>query len=157
MRWAVLLLLAGCGGSSGGMTGPNTVSGTLQGNSWTRVAAAYWIGKPSAPPPAAFVFLLEAPTSCAAISTPNWDKVIGNEQVLELELRQPAVATLQVPAQAGAAYLRGDYNPSAESGTVTVTGIAPGQSLAGSFDARFAGEALRGTFEATYCASGVEP
>jgi hypothetical protein len=162
MRWAVLLLLAGCGGSgSGGATdgggGPNTVAGKVQGHQWSQVGAAYWIGMPSAPPPAAFVFLLEAPTPCAAISTPNWDKIIGNEQVLEIEVRDPAVATLQVPAQAAAAYLRGDYNPSAESGTVTLTSIVPGKSLAGSFDARFAGEALRGTFEAVYCPSGVEP
>jgi hypothetical protein len=157
MRWAVLVLLASCGGTSSDGGGANSVSGMIQGNSWTQLASAYWIGMPSAPPPAAFIFLLETPTACAAISTPNWDKIIGNEQVLELEIRQPAVATLPVPAQAAAAYLRGDYNPSAESGTVTLTGITPGQSVTGSFDARFAGEALRGTFEAAYCASGVEP
>jgi hypothetical protein len=160
MRWMLVLVIAGCGGmssSSGSPSGPNGVSGKIMGVGWNHVAAAYWIGMPSAPPPTAFVFLLESPTTCAAISTANWDKIIGNEQVLEIEIREPALATLQVPAQAAAAYLRGDYNPSAESGTVTVTGIDPGKSMTGSFDARFAGEALAGTFEATYCASGVEP
>jgi hypothetical protein len=155
----VLVASLGCGGTSGGggPGGSNTVVGTIQGVKWSRVASAYWIGMPSAPPPTAFVFLLESPTSCQAISTANWDKIIGNEQVLELELRDPSTTTLQVPAQAAAAYLRGNYNPSAESGTVTVSRLTPGQSLAGAFDARFAGEALAGTFEASYCASGVEP
>ena len=161
MRGAVIVLVAGlgCGGTSsdGSTGGPSTVAGTIQGVKWSRVASAYWIGMPSAPPPTAFVFLLESATSCAAISTPNWDKIIGNEQVLELELREPALTTLQVPAQAAAAYLRGAYNPSAESGTVTVSRLTPGQSLAGGFEARFAGEALTGTFEAAYCPSGVEP
>lgn len=160
MRWAVILLLAGCGGtSSDGLAGggPNTVAGKIQGVSWDRVSAAYWIGMPSAPPPEAFLFLLESPTTCASISTANWDKIIGKEQVLEIEIRQPAVKALAVPGEAAAAYLRGEYNPSAEAGTVTVTGIEPGKSMAGSFDAVFAGERLKGTFQATWCASGVEP
>jgi hypothetical protein len=156
----VLLGLLGCSSAGGGVTadaGANTVSGSIQGVPWRSVASAWWIGMPDAPPPTAFVFLLEKPTACAALSTPNWDKIIGNEQVLEIEIRKPAVATMQVPAEAAAAYLRGEYNPSAESGTVTVSRIDAGKTLAGSFDARFAGEPLNGTFEASYCASGVEP
>jgi hypothetical protein len=156
--WAFVLLIA-CSGGGGGVAdaGPNTVSGTIQGVPWHQVASAWWIGMPDAPPPTAFVFLLEGPTTCAAISTPNWDKVIGDEQVLEIEIRNPAVATMSVPAEAAAAYLRREYNPSAESGTVTLSRIDAGKSMAGSFDALFAGEALKGSFAAAYCPSGVEP
>jgi hypothetical protein len=158
MRWALIFVL-GCSGtpSGEGAGGPNTVSGKIQGVSFDHVASAYWIGMPSAAPPAAFVFLLESPTTCAAISTANWDKIIGDEQVLEIEIRDPAVKTLAVPAQAAAAYLRREYNPSAEAGTVTLSRIDAGKSMSGSFEALFAGEKLAGTFEATWCASGVEP
>jgi hypothetical protein len=156
--WAVLLLF-GCSGGTATTAdaGANTVSGTIQGVPWRRLGSAWWIGMPSAPPPTAFVFLLESPTTCAALSTPNWDKIIGDEQVLEIEVRSPAVATMKVPAEAAAAYLRGEYNPSAESGTVTLSGIDPGKRMAGAFDALFAGERLAGRFEAAYCPSGVEP
>jgi hypothetical protein len=157
VAWA-LLLLAGCGGGSVAVdAGTNTVSGTIQGVPWRSVAVAWWIGEASAPPPTAFVFVLESPTTCAAISVPNWDKIIGDEQVLEIQVREPAVKTMQVPAEAAAAYLRGEYNPSAESGTVSLSSINTGKSLVGSFDALFAGERLKGTFEATYCPTGVEP
>jgi hypothetical protein len=153
---ALVVALGGCGSSkTEAGAGSGTVSGTIMGTAWTMVRSAYWIGTPA--PPNVFVFLFESSTSCSSITNPNWDKVIGNEQLLEIELHQMTSKTFQVPGDAGIAYLRGSYNPSAEAGTVTVASIVPMTSLSGSFDARFAGERLQGTFEAAYCAAGVEP
>jgi hypothetical protein len=158
-RWAlVTAALAGCGSDSATAppaSGNNTVSGTIQGVKWTKAPSAYWIGTPT--PPSAFLFLFENPTACSSITNVNWDKIIGNEQVLEIELHEMAAKAFRVPMDAGVAYLRGNYNPSAEAGTVTIGNVVPGKSVTGTFDATFVGEALKGTFEASYCAAGVEP
>ena len=151
-----LAALAGCGKESA-PAASGTVSGAVTGTAWNRLASAFWIGKASAPPPVAFLFLLESPTSCAALVHANWDKFIGNEQVLEIELRDTSARGFRVPGEASAAYLRGEYNPDADGGSVTVSEVTPGQSLAGSFDLTFAGDALRGSFQAGYCPDGVEP
>ena len=167
---AACLALGGCGakaatgesgsggsGSGGSGAAPNTVAGTVQGVPWTSVASAYWIGMPSEAPPAAFIFLFESPTTCASLTKPNWDKFIGNEQVLEIALRDTALATVRIPQEAGIAYLRGEYNPSGDAGTVTVSKVTPAKSITGAFHATFVGDALEGKFEAVYCADGVEP
>jgi hypothetical protein len=156
VRSGALALLAALGCSGGG-AGANSVSGVVTGKAWTSIASAYWIGMDSAGPPAAFIFLFEDATPCSAITVANWDKLIGDEQLLEIELHDTAVKRFAIPQDAGIAYLRGNYNPSGESGTVTVTSVEPGRRMAGAFDARFAGDALAGKFEAVYCANGVEP
>ena len=58
---------------------------------------------------------------------------------------------------AAVAYLQGFFNPSADAGTVTIGRINPSENIVGSFDAKFMGDALEGTFDAMYCADGVEP
>jgi hypothetical protein len=158
----VCLGLAGCGGAAqthDDARAGQTISGSIAGISWPGYASAYWIGKPSAGSPPVILFLLEAATPCAAISTFNWDKFIGTERVLEIALDDAAAAprTFAVPAQASVAYLRGAYNPDADAGSVTVTSLTPGGSLAGSFDARFGADRLAGSFQAAPCAAGVEP
>jgi hypothetical protein len=153
------LLVAACGGgsSSGDAPAGQTISGSIAGIGWPGFASALWIGKPSAGSPPTILFLLEAPTPCSAISTFNWDKFIGNERVLEIALDAAAPRTFAIPAQASVAYLRGAYNPDADTGTVTVSAVTPASALAGSFDAHFAGDRLVGSFQATHCAEGVEP
>ena len=94
---------------------------------------------------------------CADISSFNWDKTIGTNQVLEISLKEPVLRTFMVKTDAYEAYLRGDFNPEADSGTVTVTQINPAASIKGSFEAHYATDSLKGTFDATYCATGVEP
>jgi hypothetical protein len=152
------MALAGCGGGTASTESPaGTVGGAIHGATWNRLASAFWIGKPSAAPPVTFLFLFETPTTCAELTSPNWDKIIGNEQVLEIELREAARRTFQVKQDASVAYLRGEYNPDGDGGTVTVTGVTPAARIAGSFDLTFAGQSLRGSFDAAYCADGVEP
>jgi hypothetical protein len=153
------LLVAACGGGARGGDGAagQTISGTVAGVDWPAFASAFWIGKPSAGSPPTILFLLEAPTPCSALSTFNWDKFIGNERVLEIAVDAAAPGTFAIPAQASVAYLRGAYNPDADAGTVTISGVTPASALAGSFDAHFAGDRLVGSFRATHCALGVEP
>jgi hypothetical protein len=158
-----LLVAAGCGGTSaetpGGSvaTGKGTVSGMVNGARWTTVASSFWIGKPGAGSPPAILFLFEAPTTCAGISAVNWDKNIGTAQVLEIGLTEAAPRTFQVHQDLSVAYLRGDFNPDADKGTVTVSKVNPTMSITGAFDISFGADALTGTFEALYCAAGVEP
>jgi hypothetical protein len=159
---AAMVTIAGCssgaGGSPGGEdAGANSVSGVVTGRPWTTIASAYWIGMASSGPPAAFIFLFESPTPCSALTVANWDKIIGDEQLLEIELHDTAAKAFQIPQDAGIAYLRGNYNPSGESGVVTITSVEQAKRIAGSFTARFAGDGLAGRFEASYCANGVEP
>ena len=96
--------------------------------------------------------------SCETLANPNWDKTaIGDKQLLEIGVMQTKTGTFQVPMDASVAYLKGFFNPSAEAGTVTVGQISPAESITGSFDATFAGDNLKGSFDAKYCATGVEP
>ena len=159
-RWAAVLVLvaAACGSEAPRCsTGPNSVCGSVNGNAWNQVAAAYWIGMPSAGSAPVIVFLTEVPLRCQDISVVNWDKVIGNAQVLEIGLSAEATRAFQVPAEASESYLRGELNPEADSGLVTITAIQPAQNIVGSFQARYRTDQIQGTFDATYCASGVEP
>lgn len=55
------------------------------------------------------------------------------------------------------AYLRGFYNPDADEATVTITKVNPMTSIVGTFEAKYRNDMLRGTFDAAYCATGVEP
>jgi hypothetical protein len=162
--WSTTLALAltGCSGSS---TSPasapseaGTISGTVSGTSWTSLSNAYWIGMPSAGSPPLIVFLFEGPMDCATLTNVNWDKTaIGDKQLLEIGVMQSKAGTFQIPMDASVAYLKGFFNPSAEVGTVTVGQINATQNVTGSFDVTFAGDALKGSFDAKYCAGGVEP
>jgi hypothetical protein len=156
---ALICLVASCGSSGRGGDGQaaQTISGSIAGLAWPAYASAYWIGKPGAGSPPTILFLLEATTPCAAISTFNWDKFIGDERVLEIAVDGTVPGTYPLRAHGSVAYLRGNYNPDADAGSVTVTAVTPGSALAGSFDAHFGGDRLLGSFQAAYCAAGVEP
>src|SRR5262249_47928784 len=104
------------------------------------------------------VFLFEAPVACSDIVNVNWDKTsIGDKQVLEIAFQDTAARPYQVMTDVFAAYLLGSYNPDAFSGTVTIGAVHPSVDLTGSFGLGFVNDSLAGTFDAKYCADGVEP
>lgn len=153
--------LFGCGGGgSAADLGPakgGTISGAVQGKQWAVVRSGYWIGRPSAGSAPVIVFLFETPKSCSDIALANWDKILGSTQLLEIAVIDAAMGSYAIPSQADVAYLYDNYNPSADSGTVTVDSLEPAQNITGTFDATFGSDSLAGTFDATYCADGVEP
>jgi hypothetical protein len=162
----MVVALAGCSSSGSAPSsgapsdggGPGTISGAVTGTSWTTLANAYWIGKPGLGSAPIIVFLFETPVMCSTITNFNWDKTaIGDSQLLEIAVKEVATKTFQIPVEAGVAYLKGFYNPDADMGTVTISQINPMQNIVGSFDAKFMTDSLTGTFDATYCADGVEP
>jgi hypothetical protein len=158
---AALLVTVGCGGSSPKGTSDPTagnISGSINGTSWTQLSNAYWIGKPAMGSPPMIIFLFEAPVACSEIVNLNWDKTAtGSRQILELALLSDMPRTYQIMTDVSAAYLLGDYNPDAYSGTVTLSQVDPTVAVKGSFDLHFLSDSLAGAFDAKYCPDGVEP
>jgi hypothetical protein len=148
------------------------ITGTIRGQAAQfPVVVAYWIGKPApgTPPNSeespVSLFLLEAPLTCAEISRLLWDKAAPT-QILEINLSELAASTYPIGRQAIANYRArppNAFNPDSASGSVTITGGgggAAGQNVAGAFDIVFAGNqptALKGSFNAAHCPTGVEP
>jgi hypothetical protein len=172
LRFGLVLLVplvlgaASCGG--GTATPPpdptaGTISGTVKMTSWTKVSTAYWIGKNAPGGPAVTIFLFEAPVACADIVNANWDKTAtGAHQILELSFTEQAARPFTVMTDVFAAYLLSDYNPDAFAGMVTLSAINATTNITGSFDLTFSlpnapVDRLMGTFDAKYCADGVEP
>jgi hypothetical protein len=83
--------------------------------------------------------------------------MLGTTQSLEIGLVDSAPATYEVTKGASVAYLLGDINPDGDGGTVTITKVVPNTTLSGSFDVKFGADSLKGTFDAEFCAQGVEP
>ncbi len=148
-----------CGGQGAApdASGTNSVTGTVQGYGFSQVSSAFWIGKPSAGADPVIFFLSEAPLQCTTISVPDWDKKLGRCQLLEMGISEAAARMFPTPGDSNQAYLRLDLNPSAGSGTINVATINPNKNIVGSFEGVYQTDKLRGTFDATYCATGVEP
>jgi hypothetical protein len=145
----------GAGGGSG-----NVVNGTVVGRRFGAVAKAFWIGMPSPSSLPTQVFLLGSSLDCTAISTPLWDKTLGTGALLELGAAGMTPNTYQIPITADGSYLpdaSGAYNPTAESGTVSITAVNASKNIVGSYEVHFGSDVLTGTFDAVYCATGVEP
>jgi hypothetical protein len=158
-----LLAFAACGGNAA-PTGPSpdptagTVSGMVNGTNWNSLSNAHWIGKPAAGSPPVIIFLFEAPVKCSEIVALGWDKTpTAAKQILEMALMDQAPRTYQIMTDAFAAYLLADYNPDAFSGTITISTVKPSTNIVGSFDLNFLPDSLAGSFDAKYCANGVEP
>jgi hypothetical protein len=148
---AAAALLAGCADRV------NQVSGSVNGVRFDSLSSAYWIGKPSAGGAPMVLFLFEKPASCEALGQANWDKVLGDAQLLEIGTLRAEAGKYPVPTDAYAAYLRGEVNPDAEAGAVTVTALNPNRDAQGTFEAHYGAEVVKGTFDAEYCPGGVEP
>ena len=127
-----------------------------------------WIGAPD-DAATTVVYVFSKPTACSLISAHGWDaKLSPGTQQLELKEfgNGPAtytVVTTKTPAPGEAAV---NYNSNASGaavetsitgGTVTLTGLKAKTSAAGSYALTFGTTHINGTFDATYCAGGVEP
>jgi hypothetical protein len=144
--------------------GSGTVSGTVNGVPFTKIASAWWIGKPGAGSAPTQIYLSDAALACADITTPGWDKLLGTKQLMEFDLADSAPKKYVIRTDLDASYVREPYNPGAQSGSVTITATNAGKNIVGSYDLTFAtaagdggGDDVKGTFDAAYCADGVEP
>jgi hypothetical protein len=149
------------GGASGGDAGNlpgNAISGSVMGMRFDVAATSYWIERPALGGAPTQLYLSDERLACQAISAPGWDKTLGmTSQVLEIGLSGTTVSTFHIRTDADANYLGGPYNPSADGGTVTIAEVHASQNVVGSFDIHFGADALSGTFDASFCATGVEP
>jgi len=150
--------LSACSGDDDASASAGSIAGAVQGSSWTKLSSAYWIGKPSRGSSPVILFLFESPVACSTLVNANWDKTgISDFQSLEIDMLDQELRDHNVGDDVDVAYLKGFYNPSADSGTVALTEVQEGQSLKGSFDVGFGADMLHGTFAAQFCADGVEP
>jgi hypothetical protein len=141
-------------------TSANAVIGTIAGAAFGPVARAYWIGNPGAGSLPTQIYITGAPLDCSSITAPLWDKTIGNAPLLELGVRGMRPSPYRIGVDADASYLpsgTSSFNPSADSGTVTIEDVHATMDVAGSFQLHFAADSLSGVFDAAYCAGGVEP
>jgi hypothetical protein len=140
--------------------GGDVVTGTLMGAPFGAVTNAYWIGMPSAGSYPTQIFIAGGPLTCSAVSVALWDKALGNSPLLELGVNGTITNTYTIGTDADANYLPqavGVFQATADSGTVTVSMVNTSTNVVGSFEAHFMGDTFKGTFDATYCATGVEP
>jgi hypothetical protein len=160
---------AGSSGSGPGGTSGNSISGSVNGKGFTNVMTALYAGKPD-DPASTVVFLFDAPVGCAVVSATGWDKrVMSGSNVLELKMMGTTPQVYTVTTSATPAPGEASVNhtvamavgtppeTSSNGGTVTLAAINPKVSVRGAFTLTYANGSLNGTFDATYCAGGVEP
>jgi hypothetical protein len=161
------------GGATGGSVGANgtTITGSADGTPFTSIGSVLWAGMPDVAA-STVIYLFSKPIKCADITKAGWDTTITNAtQILEVKamgttaaVYQPIIKAPRLPA-AGEAQV--NYTLSVTSGTpmeafatagsVTLSKVTATTNVTGSFDLMFGTNALKGTFDATYCAAGREP
>jgi hypothetical protein len=159
---------AGAAGTTGDASatpgGSGTVSGTVNGVSFSKILTAWWIGKPSAGGAPTQIYVSDVALKCSDITAAGWDHLLGTGQLIELDLADSAPKKYVIGTDLDASYVKDPYNPSATAGSVTITKTNAGKNIVGSYDLTFAssagdagGDQVTGTFDAAYCADGVEP
>lgn len=84
-----LLTLAGCGGSGGSQpaSGSATISGTVGGKTFDKVASACLIAQRDDPAHTTTIHVFDAPVACADIDAPGRDtSIAGPTGALEMKL-----------------------------------------------------------------------
>jgi hypothetical protein len=158
MRTLLLCLLVqtACSSSAPAAPGAGGVNGTIMGNGFAAVPSAHWIG--TSPPGETRLFIFDTAVGCSAIMATGWDKGLSaTAQVFEFAMAGTMARAYNIATDADANYLRGDVNPSADGGSITLTVVNAGRNVAGTFDLMFQSDHVTGTFDAAYCANGVEP
>ena len=151
-----------------GPTGAGTVTGSADGSPFSSAGGALLIGAPDSAS-TTVVFLFSKPVHCSALASPGWDRRIDvGTQILELRMFgtspgtfRAVTTTTPAPGEASVNYALSSTAPpieiTAASGGVTLTTLTPNAVAGGSFDLRFGGNALSGTFDAAFCLAGHEP
>jgi hypothetical protein len=149
----------------------STISGSVDGTTpWNRVASTFWIGKPDNPS-TTVVYLFSKPVVCSDLVALGWDTRIPNDtQVLQLKMIGTGPATYRVttsptpaPGDAVAIHMfsrqsSASIAQSASGGTATLSAVASGTKVTGSFAVNFGpSNSLNGTYDAAFCAGGMEP
>jgi hypothetical protein len=134
-----------------------SITGHVQGTAFSEVQSAFWIGKPAQGSLPMMLFLSDVALGCDTLSAEGWDKALGDGQLLEMAVAASTPGTYRIGVDADANYVRGAYNPTADGVTITIGMVDPMRSAIGSFELSFGSDALKGTFDAAWCADGVEP
>ena len=156
------------GGPASG-AGTGTISGAVNGASFTNVATSYVLGAPD-DAATTVVYLFSKPVACSDLAAPGWDTRIANgTQFVELKMFGTTPATYKVvttltpaPGEASVNYTLSATSgtPAEQSGgggTITLKDVKPTTSASGSFALVFGASHLDGTFESAFCAGGHEP
>jgi hypothetical protein len=167
---------SGTGGSVGptgqaGMTAASggSISGAVNGKNFASVVTALYAGKPD-DPASTVVFVFDTAVQCGQVSAVGWDQRIQNgAQVLEMKMLGTTPMVYKVTTSATPAAGEASVNhaiatvggtppeTSGSSGTVTLSVLTPMMRASGSYALMFPNGSLEGSFDATYCAGGVEP
>ncbi|HET6283774.1 MAG TPA: hypothetical protein VFH73_22665 [Polyangia bacterium] len=158
------------GDAAGGSAGSSgtVITGSADGTPFTTIGSVLWAGMPDVPSTVVYVF--SKPIKCSEITAAGWDTTIpAMTQILEVKMMgttvgpyQPIIKAPRLPAagEAQVNYTLSGANPTesfSTSGTTAIVKVTAMSTLSGSFDLLFGANALKGTFEATYCAAGREP
>jgi hypothetical protein len=139
------------------------------GMPFTTAPTSLWLGKPDSAS-TEVIYVFSKPVDCATLGAPGWDtKIPMDTQVLEMKVFGTAPATFTVVKSANPATGQASVNytlskmvgtpaeTAITGGTVTVTSINATKDVVGSFALTLAADSLNGSFDAVYCAGGVEP
>ena len=158
------------GGTGGGSSGPGAVTGSVNGATpFGAVSNAYWIGAPDSAA-STVVYLFNKNVACADIQALGWDTRIPNDtQILEMVMYGTAPATFTVTSSLtpapGEARVNHTFSRTvgtpieqfASGGTVTLAQRIAVTKATGTFSLLFGANSMTGSFDAGYCAGGVEP
>ncbi len=154
--------------STAPIDGPGYVDGRLHAHAvFNSVERVYWFGGANDPSTLELYIFEDMPT-CDDVSTSGWET---SQRVRPTDLMgitiggaTPGVyeVAAEKPPAPGKAYLLhviDQTNPMIESvgenGSVTITSVKPGESVSGAFEANFYTGTLQGSFNATWCPTGV--
>lgn len=160
---------SGGGNDGGGANGSGTIAGTANGTPFNTVATALWYGKPDSAA-TTVIYLFSKHVDCSQVTAPAWDTRITNGTLFVemkefgLTAKTYTVTTSMTPAPGEASVnhtvsstMATPVEIAASSGTVTLAAVNANTNVTGSFALVFGTNHLDGTFDAAYCANGVEP
>jgi hypothetical protein len=146
----------------------SSITGSVNGNSFTSVKTTYWIGSPDSATDTV-VYLIDHVVACDQISQAGWDATLPTgTQILELKMvgKTPGTyaqttAPSHIPAAGESASSYTAASPSAtdvvaSGGSVKLSALGA-SSATGTFHVTFTHGMLDGTFDADRCATGKEP
>lgn len=164
-----LLVVLGCHGEPS-IGGAGSIAGSIAGRPYNNVGAAYLIGMPDDPEQTLVLYIFDAPVACDELTSPAWDERIADKTgSIELKLigQAPGEYPVAPDGRPSSGESANNYTLTATSGTpaevsansgkVHLDSFEAGNGASGSFDLKFPGGSLMGTFDATWCADGHEP